>query len=197
MFSLYPGARAAPDTFNLPLDRVDNHPRSGEAHVPPSPTSVQRMTAQDGRDETEQERMDRKWQDQIQELRVMQTGVQLLAGFLLTLPFQSAFADLDDVQVGIYLGLVSIAAVTTICVVTPVSVHRRLSGQHVKERVVAIASRALATAVAGVALLVVGIVTFIFDVVVDRIVALAVGGTTLVLAAALLGVLPQVLSRDP
>lgn len=140
--------------------------------------------------------MDRKWQDQLQELRVMQTGVQLLAGFLLTLPFQGAFADLDDVQVGMYLALVCLAAVTTLCVVTPVSVHRRLSGEHAKERVVAAGQKALALAVGGVALLVVGIVTFIFDVVVDRVVALAVGGTTLVLAVVLLAVVPQSLSRD-
>lgn len=41
-----------------------------------------------GRDETPAEQQDRKWVDQLQELRVMQTGVQLIAGFLLTLPFQ-------------------------------------------------------------------------------------------------------------
>ena len=153
------------------------------------------MSTDDGRDETDQERMDRKWQDQLQELRVMQTGVQLLAGFLLTLPFQGAFADLDDVQVGMYLALVCLAAVTTLCVVTPVSVHRRLSGEHAKERVVAAGQKALTLALGGVALLVVGIVTFIFDVVVDRVVALAVGGTTLLLAAVLLAVVPQSLSR--
>jgi hypothetical protein len=149
-----------------------------------------------GRRETAQERLDRKWQDQLQELRVMQTGVQLLAGFLLTLPFQTAFADLDDVQVGMYLGLVCLAALTTLCVVTPVSVHRRLSGQRVKERVVAVAQRALATAITGVALLVVGIVTFIFDVVVDRAVALGVGGAVLLVAVLLLAVVPQLLSSD-
>ena len=48
----------------------------------------------DGRDETEAERADRKWDDMLQELRVMQTGAQLTAGFLLTLPFQQRFEDL-------------------------------------------------------------------------------------------------------
>ena len=42
------------------------------------------------RDETEAEREDRKWEDMLQELRVIQTGAQLTAGFLLTLPFQQA-----------------------------------------------------------------------------------------------------------
>ena len=45
----------------------------------------------DGRNESPQEKADRKWGDILQELRVMQTGVQLLAGFLLTLPFQDKF----------------------------------------------------------------------------------------------------------
>ena len=56
------------------------------------------------RDETPTERLDRNWGDLLQELRVSQTGVQLLTGFLLTLPFQSRFAELDRVEQNIYLG---------------------------------------------------------------------------------------------
>ena len=41
-----------------------------------------------GRNETREEQLDRNWMELIQELRVLQTGVQILAGFLLTLPFQ-------------------------------------------------------------------------------------------------------------
>ena len=64
----------------------------------------------DGRNETDEERLDRKWNDLLQELRVMQTGAQLTAGFLLTLPFQSSFQDLDDFSRRLYLGLVLLAA---------------------------------------------------------------------------------------
>jgi SNF family Na+-dependent transporter len=151
---------------------------------------------QDDRDETEQERLDRKWEDQLQELRVMQTGVQLLAGFLLTLPFQAKFADLDSFQRGLFLGLMVIAALTTLCVMTPVSVHRHLSGQHIKHRVVATAQVAMLTALVGVALLVVGMLTLIFDVVVARTPALIVGGAAAVVAIVLLAVLPRVLERQ-
>jgi SNF family Na+-dependent transporter len=154
------------------------------------------MGEDDGRNETEQERLDRKWDEQLQELRVMQTGVQLLAGFLLTLPFQSAFGDLDSFQRGLFLALVVIAAVTTLSIVMAVSVHRRLSGQHVKERVVAAANVGLIAAISGVALLVSGMATLIFDVVVDRTAALMVGGSVVLLAVVLLAVVPQVLSRD-
>ena len=40
----------------------------------------------------------------------MQTGVQLLAGFLLTLPFSDRFASLDTWQVRLYLGVVAVSA---------------------------------------------------------------------------------------
>src|ERR1041385_6342043 len=96
---------------------------------------------QSGRDETEEERVDRKWNDLLQELRVMQTGAQLTAGFLLTLPFQQSFGSLDDFQKDLYLVLVVLAALTTAVVVAPVAVHRKLSGLHVKERAVTTAHR--------------------------------------------------------
>ncbi|MGA9745828.1 MAG: DUF6328 family protein [Nocardioides sp.] len=147
------------------------------------------------RSETEQERLDRKWEEQLQELRVMQTGVQLLAGFLLTLPFQSSFADLDTMQRSLFLGLMATAAVTTLSVVMPVAVHRHLSGQHVKQRVFGAAQVALLTAVTGVALLVVGMVTLIFDVVVSRPASLTAGGLTAGLAVVLLLVVPRVLAE--
>jgi len=126
----------------------------------------------------------------------MQTGVQLLAGFLLTLPFQSAFGELDSFQRGLFLALVVVAAVTTLFIVMAVSVHRRLSGQHIKGRVVGAAQVGLLAAVTGVALLVVGMATLIFDVVVDRTAALVVGGGVALLAVVLLAVVPQVLSQE-
>ena len=59
----------------------------------------------------------------------MQTGAQLTAGFLLTLPFTSTFGRLTDLQRDLYLALVLIAAVTTVLVLAPVAAHRRLSGE--------------------------------------------------------------------
>lgn len=146
-----------------------------------------------GRDESEEERLDRLWEDQLQELRVMQTGTQLIAGFLLTLPFQSSFGDLEHRQRLVYLGLVVIAGVTLLLVVTPVAVHRRLSGEHVKERVVRVTHLALVGALTCVASLTVGITTFVFDVVVSRSAALTVGAAFLAAALALLLLLPRAL----
>ena len=144
-----------------------------------------------GRDETPQERADRKWGDLLQELRVMQTGVQLLAGFLLTLPFQQRFGDLDEFQRDFYLALVVLAGVTTALVLTPVAAHRTLSGRQVKERLVRTAGKIASLALGAVSLLVVGITTFIFDVVVDRTWAVVVGAAMAVVLISLLVLLPR------
>lgn len=152
--------------------------------------------AESGRNETEEERLDRKWDDLLQELRVMQTSAQLTAGFLLTLPFQTAFADLNKFQEGLYLGLVLLASLIIVMVMTPVAVHRHLSGEHVKEKVVDTGHRIVRTVIAALALLILGIVTLIYDVVVDQTIALVVAGCVGVVLIGLLVVLPARLTRD-
>ena len=149
------------------------------------------MSDRSGRAESEEEKADRKWGDLLQELRVMQTGTQLIAGFLLTLPFQGRFAELDDYQRRLYLAVVLVALVTTALVVSPIAVHRRLAGHHVKDRLVALAEVAVRGVLAGIGLLIVGIVVLIFDVVVGRAAGLAAGAALLTLVVALLVVLPE------
>jgi len=55
------------------------------------------------RSETEAERIDRSWNELLQELRVSQTGVQILSGFLLTLPFQQRFTQLGPFYRAVFL----------------------------------------------------------------------------------------------
>ena len=148
------------------------------------------------RNETEDERLDRKWADLLQELRVMQTGAQLTAGFLLTLPFQPSFEDLDGFQVQLYLTLVLLAAATTALVMSAVAVHRRLSGEHVKERVVVAAHRITIGVLTTISLLITGMVLLVFDVVLERSIALIWGGAVAVLVVLLLVVLPHALRPD-
>lgn len=150
----------------------------------------------DDRDETETERLDRKWGDLLQELRVMQTGAQLTAGFLLTLPFQTEFAKLDTYQKTLYLVLVIVAAVTTLLVMSAVAVHRRLSGEHVKEKVVTTAHRLTMAVLTAIAVLVTGMVLLIVDVVVDRTVSLVLAGAVAATAVALMVVLPNLVLAD-
>jgi MFS family permease len=142
-------------------------------------------------EETPGERLDRQWSELLQELRVMQTGAQLTAGFLLTLPFTSAFGRLTDLQRDLYLALVLIAAVTTVLVLAPVAAHRRLSGERVKERLVAAAHLIVSAVLVLVSALVVGMVVLIFDVTVGRPQALTAGGVVAVLVVLLMLVVPD------
>ncbi|HEY5978312.1 MAG TPA: DUF6328 family protein [Microlunatus sp.] len=140
----------------------------------------------DGRDETQNERMDRNWNDLLQELRVTQTGTQILSGFLLTLVFQPRFATLDSVQRGLYVALVLLAATTIVLGLAPVNLHRALFHQLLKPSIVRFGHIALRLQLAGVALIVVGTVLLILDVGLGRRAGLigAAGILTLVLVAA-------------
>lgn len=145
------------------------------------------------RDESAAERDDRKYADLLQELRVIQTSAQLTAGFLLTLPFQQRFSELTANQERFYLVLVVLAALVTAVVLSPVATHRQLSGRRVKDRVVDAAHTFVSIALALLALLVTGIVVFIFDVLVDLETAMVVGGVLLALLATLMVVVPRIL----
>ena len=86
----------------------------------------------DGRTETANQRADRNWNELLQELRVSQTGTQILTGFLLTIPFQQRFATLDTYQRNLYLVLVLLAVLATALLLTPVSLHRVLFRRRLK-----------------------------------------------------------------
>lgn len=94
-----------------------------------------------GRDETPEERADRRWTDLLQELRVAQTGVQILFGFLLTVAFQQRFTQLTATDRDIYVVTIVLGAATTGALVGPVSIHRLLTGRRLKPETVAWASR--------------------------------------------------------
>jgi hypothetical protein len=121
-----------------------------------------------GRHESENERLDRNWAEILQELRVTQTGTQILTGFLLTLAFQPRFTDLDAFQVDVYLVLVVLAALTTALALTPVSLHRTLFREGAKEGIVSVGNRILKATLVGVALVLMGTLLLIFDVVLGR-----------------------------
>src|SRR5665647_2260700 len=125
----------------------------------------------DGRSETPAERLDRNWNEILQELRVTQTGIQILTGFLLTVPFQQRFTELTDDQRRIYLTLVVLAAVTTGLLVAPVSMHRWLFRRGAKSALVIEADRLMRVGLVFLAVVVSGVVLLVFDVVTTRPVA--------------------------
>lgn len=149
----------------------------------------------DGRRETPMERLDRNWNEILQELRVTQTGIQILTGFLLTVPFQQKFADLTTTQRVIYLVLVVLAAVTTGLMVAPVSLHRWLFRRRAKSALVTEADRFMRVGLVFLALVVSGVVLLVFDVVTTRPIAITVSGLLLALLVGAWFVLPAFLAR--
>jgi hypothetical protein len=78
----------------------------------------------DPRDETEAERDDRNLAELLQELRVAGLGVQVLFGFLLSLPFTNRFDRLSRGQRDLYLASLVLAAIATAMLLGPVAYHR-------------------------------------------------------------------------
>ena len=119
----------------------------------------------DGRNETVSQRMDRNWIELLQELRVTQTGTQILTGFLLAVAFQQKFDQLSTGQQRVYLGLIVTAVLTTALALTPVNLHRGLFRRHAKVMLVTVSNVILRIVLLGVALVLGGTVVLIFDVV--------------------------------
>jgi hypothetical protein len=125
------------------------------------------MGTEGGRDETPEERADRNFNDILQELRVVLTGTQLISGFLLAVAFQQSFRDLEPHEVVHYLVLVGASAFATLLGLTPVTVHRLHFAKGLKGTIVRVSDRVLVATLAVVSLLVVGVTSFIFEVVVS------------------------------
>ena len=96
--------------------------------------------ASDPRRETTEKRDDRNLGELIQELRVAGLGVQVLFGFLLSLPFTTRFVQLSTAQRDLYLTCVILAAVATTLLIGPVAYHRLVFRRGKKERLVRFAN---------------------------------------------------------
>ena len=148
-----------------------------------------------GRHETPNERWDRNWVDIQQELRIVQTGTQILAGFLLTLPFQQRFTTLDQAQETIYLVLVVLAVLVTVTALSAVATHRLVFRQRQKHDLVRAGNAILLTTLIASALLFSGTVLFVFDVVVGDAGGI-IGGAAVFVGTAVLWVsVPLALRR--
>ncbi|MFC8197791.1 DUF6328 family protein [Streptomyces sp. NPDC060006] len=109
----------------------------------PEEALTARQTQQDTHEqsETPAERVNRRWNELLQETRVAQTGVQILFGFLLSVAFTPGFQDLGTIDRTIYVVTVVLGAAATGSLIAPVSIHRFLSGQRMKEELVETAHR--------------------------------------------------------
>jgi hypothetical protein len=107
---------------------------------PERPSDPQDRASRDPRDESEAQRDDRNLAELLQELRISGLGVQVLFGFLLSLPFTTRFAKLSQGQRDLYLASLVLSAVATALLLGPVAYHRVVFRRRQKEPLVRAAS---------------------------------------------------------
>jgi Family of unknown function (DUF6328) len=152
--------------------------------------------SQDPREESVAQRADRNVSELVQELRVVGLGVQVLFGFLLSLPFTMRFTKLNGTQRDLYVASLVLAALATVLLIGPVAYHRLVFRRGKKEQLVRFANAMALLGLAAVAGAVLTAVLLVTDFVVG---AIAAGLITAVLAcmiAALWFVVPLTQRRD-
>lgn len=134
------------------------------------------MTELPPEDESAAERLNRNLDDALNEIRVAMPGVQVLFGFLLAVPFQSRFADVTDLQRGIYIFTLLCSGVASACFIAPTAFHRLLFRHGDKEYLVFFATRVTVAGLIALAAAMNGAVLLITDVVFDTAAAIVAAG---------------------
>lgn len=136
-----------------------------------------------GRDESDEERLDRNLSEFLQELRVALPGVQVLFAFLLIVPFNDRFVDVTDFQKSLYFATLLCAFGSSVCLIAPTIHHRIQFRDADKERILRTANR---LAIAGLVFLAValsGVLLLVTDLIYgDALATIAVGAAAIVLA---------------
>ena len=129
-----------------------------------------------GREETEQERVDRNLQEMLGELRVALPGVQVLFAFLLVVPFNQRFAQVTDFQQTVFFITLLCTTASTVCLIAPTAHHRIEFRQQDKQRIVTTGNRIVILGLLLLAIAMTGAVLLVTD--------FLYGSTTTIAAAA-------------
>jgi len=143
------------------------------------------------RHETALERDDRNFAELLQELRVTQTGVQILFAFLLTLAFTNRFGSLDEIQRGTYVATLLLAMVAAALFTAPAALHRALFRRGAKRRVVDISGNLASAGLCVLTMAFTGSVLLVVDVVLGRAPGIAAAAGTFAMCLGLWGVFPR------
>jgi hypothetical protein len=129
-----------------------------------------------GRSETELERCDRNLVELLQEVRVVQTGVQVLFAFLLTAPLAPRFPELTAFQRGAYFATLLVTGAAAVLLIAPTAYHRILFRLGDKERLVMVANRLTLAGLACVALSMIGALLLVTDLMFDGPIVAVIAG---------------------
>ncbi len=154
------------------------------------------MSTPDERGETPLRRADRNMIELLQELRVAQTGVQILFAFLLSLSFTERFGRIDDVQRTMYVVTLLLSVLTAGLLVGPAAAHRITFARGVKPQTVQLGQRFFLAGLGSLALTLTGAVLLVLDVAVGRGFAVPTAAVVGVVLVGLWFVLPLPLLRS-
>lgn len=140
--------------------------------------------------ETKLEKLDRNWGDILQELRVTQTGNQILFGFLLILPFQSTFSEITGRERWLYMAVFILVSLSTIFNVAPAAAHRLLSDRRRKQELVRASTIWARIALALLGLAMAGAVALVVDMVYGSYYGFVAGGVLLLIVLSLWLIMP-------
>ena len=153
-------------------------------------------TASDGRNETDLERCDRNLVELLQEVRVVQTGVQVLFAFLLMAPLTPLFTDLDQRQHAEYYVTFALAGAAAFLLIAPTAYHRVLFRRGDKFYLVKVANRLTIAGLAAVGMSMVGAVVFVTDVIFGQWAGIVAGAAAGLFCLALWAGMPLARRRE-
>lgn len=129
-----------------------------------------------GRDETEEERLDRNLGELLQELRVALPGVQVLFAFLLAVPFQQGFEKITEFQKDVYFATLMLTALSAVMLISPTAYHRLTFRYQQKRRLVFYANRFSIAGLVFLALAMTGAITLVTDVLFGAVATIVAAG---------------------
>lgn len=138
-----------------------------------------RLHPDSGREETEEERLDRNLGELLQELRVALPGVQVLFAFLLAVPFQKGFEEVTNFQKDVYFATLILTAISATMLISPSAYHRITFRYQQKRRLVYYANRFAIVGLAFLALAMTGAILLITDVLFSTAAAVVTAGLAL------------------
>ncbi|MGV1049081.1 MAG: DUF6328 family protein [Solirubrobacterales bacterium] len=143
-----------------------------------------------GRDETEEERLDRNLGELLQELRIALPGVQVLFAFLLAVPFQQNFTKISEFEKKVYFATLLLTALSAALLIAPSAYHRITFRYQQKHRLVFISNRLAIAGLGALALAMTCAIMLITDVLFGTVATVVTTGFALAVFVVLWGLLP-------
>jgi hypothetical protein len=143
-----------------------------------------------GRDESEDQRLDRNLGELLQELRVALPGVQVLFAFLLAVPFQQNFTQITAFEKKVYFATLLCTAISAALLISPSAYHRLTFHLQQKRQLVFLANRLTIAGLGFLALAMTGAIMLITDVLFGALATALFSAAALAMFVVLWGLLP-------